>query len=128
MNWKVKALIEMLEKNYKDDDTLFATIWDRAEVANAYYIEATENEWERIASGMGGGYSSDALYEEFAESVSEVLGHLCCEDCGNYNRAITEHEEGVNLCARCIEGRKEHALAIAERTKALVKSDEDIIY
>jgi hypothetical protein len=128
MNWKVKALIEMLEKNYKDDDTLFATIWDRAEVANAYDIEATENEWERIASGMGGGYSSDALYEEFAECVSEVLGHLCCEDCSNYVRDITETEDGETICASCIEGRKQQALAKAERTKALVKSDEDIVY
>ena len=128
MNWKAKALIEFLEKNYKDDDVLFATIWDRSEVANAYEIEATESEWERIADGMGGQYSSDALYEEFAECVSEVLGHLCCEDCAEYHRDLTEHEEGVNLCSGCIEGRKQQTLAKAERAKALVKADEDIIY
>jgi hypothetical protein len=132
MTWKVKSLIEYLEKNYKDDDTLFAVIWDKQEVFNSFEIEATDDEWESIANGMGGDYSSDALYEEFSNAVSDTLTPFYCDECGYYKRDTTENDEGDDLCAICVEQIKERrgaeALAEAERTKALVKPDEDIIY
>lgn len=132
MTWKVKALIEFLQKNYKDDDTIFTFIYDRGEVANSFEIEATEDEWKRIAEDLGGSYSSDALYEEFSDSVSEVLGHLRCNDCYDFHRDIVEDTDGELLCAGCVEGRKAREVALAEieeqRTKDLVKPDEDIVY
>jgi hypothetical protein len=129
MNWKVKALIEFLEKNYKGDDTIFTFIYDRREVGNSFGVEATESEWERIAEGLGGSYSSDALYEEFSDSVSEVLGHLRCDDCYEYTRdIITIEDSSENLCAGCVEVRKAIAEKEEQRTKDLVKPDEDIVY
>lgn len=131
MTWKAKNLIEFLQKNYKDDDTIFAYIYDKAEVQNAFDIEATDSEWEQIAESLGGSYSADALYEEFSEGVGDVLGHLRCEDCYDYHRDLKTHNE-ENLCSGCIEGRKAREVALAEieaqRNKEIVKPDEDIIY
>lgn len=65
---KVDKVIEMLTKNYKLDDELFVTWWDK-EVAESYTGETlTDAQWENITEQLD---EDEHLFTSVAEAVYE---------------------------------------------------------
>lgn len=69
---KVNEVIETLTKNYKLDDEVFITWWDK-DVAESYTGEAiTNTQWEYITEQLD---NDEYLFTGVAEAIEEYLNN-----------------------------------------------------
>jgi hypothetical protein len=70
---KVDKVIEMLTKNYKLDDEVFITWWDK-DVAMSYTGEAiTDSQWEYITEQLD---DDEHLFTGVAEAIEQYIDDL----------------------------------------------------